>query len=151
MNSDDGCDHWPRDHGVWLATRGWCLAAAAPTTLDYLQGHPNAVCTDVSPWKTALRIPTLPVIHYRGHLPPSLGSGLIYLFWNRTRSTPWGRKKETLLFCEWIFFIRNVTWQNLVLVLLQNIVIDVTYLISEIYTRIFVGYCAKVWRRILRH
>ena len=51
------------------------------------------------------------------------------------------KKKEPLLL--WInLLIRNVMWRNLVLLLLLNIIIDVTYLISGIYL-ISAGYCAK--------
>ena len=38
--------------------------------------------------------------------------------------------------------MRDAIWQNLVISLLMNIIIDVTYLISGI-TLISTGYCAK--------
>jgi len=42
-------------------------------------------------------------------------------------------KRTTFLLCINLL-IRNAVWQNLVLLFLMNIIIDVTYLISWIYT-----------------
>jgi len=59
-----------------------------------------------------------------------------------TTATPWGRKKGTT-FLLWInLLIRNVIWQNLVLLLLMNIIVYVACLISWICTN-FAGYSAK--------
>jgi len=45
------------------------------------------------------------------------------------------RQKKGTTFLLWMnLSIHNVIWQNLVLLLLMNIIIDVKYLISGIYT-----------------
>ena len=56
-------------------------------------------------------------------------------FFHNKLSTPWGRKKENFSLSINLL-IHNVIWQTLVLLLLMNIVINVTYLISKIYTNI---------------
>jgi len=50
--------------------------------------------------------------------------------------TPWARKKAPLFFYD-------VIWQNLVLLLLRNIIIDVTCLISGIYANLHIFLCKK--------
>jgi len=58
--------------------------------------------------------------------------------------TPWGRKKGTTFLLGINLLICNVIWQNLVLLLLLNITIDVTYLISGIYTNFPLSYAKSV-------
>jgi len=48
--------------------------------------------------------------------------------------TLWGRKKEQHFLLRINLLTRNAIWQNLVLLMLMNIIIDGTYLISGIST-----------------
>ena len=67
------------------------------------------------------------------------GSVEAWLFMNYTV-----RQKKRTAFLLWIsFLICNVTWQNLVLLLLVNIIVDVTCLISGIYTNLCIFLCKK--------
>jgi len=61
------------------------------------------------------------------------------------------RAEKGTTFLLWInLLIRNVIWQNLVLLLAMNIIVDVTYLTSGIYT-IFRPFLCKKCDRILCH
>ena len=61
------------------------------------------------------------------------------------------RQKKGTTFLLWInLLIHNVIWQDVVLLLLMNIIVDVTYLISGIYTKFRRLLCKSVmW--VLRH
>jgi len=66
---------------------------------------------------------------------PCTSSIYIYIY------TPLGRNKEPLLWINLLICI--VIWENLVLLLLFNIIDDVTYLISGIYTNLHTFQCKK--------
>jgi len=55
----------------------------------------------------------------------------------------WGRKKGTTFLLRINLSMHSVIWQNLVLLLLMNIIIDVTYSISGIDTNFRRLLCKK--------
>jgi len=59
---------------------------------------------------------------------------LVLVGYNVNNCTQWDRKKEPLFSYEEIFLKRDAIRQNLVILLLMNIIIDVTYLIYGIST-----------------
>jgi len=74
--------------------------------------------------------------------------GYLYLFLHKRKLLlfVWHREAEKKDHCSFMNKSFNMQ-RNLSL----NIVIDVTYLISEIYSNFHKLLCKKVWRRILRH
>ena len=55
-----------------------------------------------------------------------------------------GRQKKRTTFPLWINLLtRNVIWQNIVILLLMNVIVDVTYLISGISTNFHRLLCKK--------